>query len=295
MAVLGIPMLLGPIIGPILGGWLIGPPAGLLDLPDQPAPRHRRRDSLRPFVLRRTSPTRELRLPAWPCCRPTPLFLYGVTSIPVRHGLRLHQRVGQRQRHDRVPAGRRLRSLSAAAHPLLDLRRSRTASSVSIITMILCVVAFFGGLLLVPLSSSRPAAESAPGRRPARGAAGHRGDADHADPGRSPSAAGRPDRARRAGASSSSASSASPRSPRPRPTPSIIAVLQRPQHGRLDDAAVHLGAEDARALVARVTARAVQTSAADLQLGRVAVISLSPPTIATPTGQARDGGDLSAP
>ena len=43
MAVLGIPMLLGPIFGPILGGWLIDHVQLALDLPHQPADRHRSR------------------------------------------------------------------------------------------------------------------------------------------------------------------------------------------------------------------------------------------------------------
>ena len=46
MAILGVPMLLGPILGPILGGWLIDRSQLALDLPDQRADR-RRRDRLR--------------------------------------------------------------------------------------------------------------------------------------------------------------------------------------------------------------------------------------------------------
>ncbi len=53
MAILGVPMLLGPIFGPILGGWLIEVTYLALDLPHQPADRHRR-DLLR---LGRCPPT----------------------------------------------------------------------------------------------------------------------------------------------------------------------------------------------------------------------------------------------
>ena len=43
MAILGVPMLLGPILGPILGGWLIEDGELALDLPDQRAARASRR------------------------------------------------------------------------------------------------------------------------------------------------------------------------------------------------------------------------------------------------------------
>ena len=46
MAILGVPMLLGPILGPIIGGWLIAGRQLALDLPDQRAAR-RDRDRLR--------------------------------------------------------------------------------------------------------------------------------------------------------------------------------------------------------------------------------------------------------
>ena len=54
MAILGVPMLLGPIFGPILGGWLIDNYSLALDLPDQRADR-RRRHRLR--LARRWPPT----------------------------------------------------------------------------------------------------------------------------------------------------------------------------------------------------------------------------------------------
>ena len=41
MAILGVPMLLGPIFGPILGGWLIENYSLALDLPHQRADRRR--------------------------------------------------------------------------------------------------------------------------------------------------------------------------------------------------------------------------------------------------------------
>ena len=85
MAVLGVPMLLGPIAGPILGGWLIevaswhwiffiNLPIGIIAFDRRPGgcwPR-----TARP---RRRSSTSS----ACCCCRPgLALFLYGVSSIP---------------------------------------------------------------------------------------------------------------------------------------------------------------------------------------------------------------------
>ena len=47
MAVIGVPMLLGPIVGPILGGWLVDDVSLALDLLHQRADRHRHADPRR--------------------------------------------------------------------------------------------------------------------------------------------------------------------------------------------------------------------------------------------------------
>ena len=152
MAILGIPMLLGPICGPILGGWLIenaswhwifliNVPIGfvaaiyaLFALPsDNPHPTR---------VARR--PRRLLMSPG------LALFLYGVSSIPGEGTFRSAKVL--------VPMTIGVVLMVAFVlhtfrpeHPLLDLRlfanRDLRAATT---TMFLFGAAFFGGLLLVP-------------------------------------------------------------------------------------------------------------------------------------------------
>jgi EmrB/QacA subfamily drug resistance transporter len=152
MAILGIPMMLGPIMGPILGGWLIGnaswhwiflinAPLGLAALiysyvvlpKDTPEPS----ESFDFLGMAMMSPG-------------LALFLYGVSSVP-GEGTILADKV-------LIPAA--IGALLIAAfvfhsfrpeHPLLDLRLYRDRNlSVATITMFLFAAAFFGGLLLVP-------------------------------------------------------------------------------------------------------------------------------------------------
>src|SRR5215468_12318697 len=152
MAILGVPMLLGPIGGPILGGWLIDTaswhwiflinvPIGvialvyaLLALPkDQPKPS----ESFDFLGVLMMSPG-------------LALFLYGVSSIPAEGKIGTPKVL--------VPALIGLVLVVAFVlysfkpkHPLLDLRLFRNRNlAVSILTMFLFAVAFFGGLLLVP-------------------------------------------------------------------------------------------------------------------------------------------------
>ncbi|MBC7308985.1 MAG: DHA2 family efflux MFS transporter permease subunit [Tetrasphaera sp.] len=152
MAILGIPMLLGPIGGPILGGWLIehhswhwifliNLPIGLLALgyslwalpADSPEPSETF-DWIGMLLL---SPG-------------LALFLYGVSSIP-EEGTFIAWKVG-------VPATIGLLMIVGfvlysfrPTHPLLDLRLFRHRNlTVAAITMFLFALAFFGGLLIVP-------------------------------------------------------------------------------------------------------------------------------------------------
>jgi EmrB/QacA subfamily drug resistance transporter len=152
MAILGVPMLLGPILGPILGGWLIDAaswhwiflinvPIGvialvysLLALPkDAPHPS----ESFDIVGVLMMSPG-------------LALFLYGVSSIPAEG------KVGTPKVLIPALIGLALVVSFVAysfkpKHPLLDLRLFRNRNlAVSIITMFLFAVAFFGGLLLVP-------------------------------------------------------------------------------------------------------------------------------------------------
>ena len=156
MAVLGIPMLLGPIFGPILGGALIDSASLALDLPDQPADRHRR-DRLR---LGRAAQGRgravgDLRLARACCCCPPawPRFLYGVSSIP-EHGTALAAEVlvpmvlGALLIIAFVPWALNRRNI----HPLVELRLFKNRNmTVAVLAMMLFAIAFFGASLLFPL------------------------------------------------------------------------------------------------------------------------------------------------
>jgi len=152
MAILGVPMLLGPIFGPILGGWLIdhfswhwifliNVPIGIVALvyaqlalaKDNPSPS----ESFDFVGMLMMSPG-------------LALFLYGVSSIPGEGGIG-HTKV-------LLPGLVGLVLMVAFVfysfrpqHPLLDLRLFHNRNlTVSIITMFIFAAAFFGGLLLVP-------------------------------------------------------------------------------------------------------------------------------------------------
>jgi EmrB/QacA subfamily drug resistance transporter len=152
MAILGIPMLIGPIAGPILGGWLIdaaswhwifliNAPIGvgaliyaLIVLPsDSPKPS----ESFDFLGMLMMSPG-------------LALFLFGVSSIPEK-GTVTAPKVW-------IPALVGLVLVVSFVfysfkpkHPLLDLRLFKNRNlAISLLTMFLFAVAFFGGLLLVP-------------------------------------------------------------------------------------------------------------------------------------------------
>lgn len=152
MAILGVPMLLGPILGPIIGGWLIDHyswhwiflinlPLGLIALAyaawalpsDSPEPT----ESFDFVGMLMMSPG-------------LALFLYGISSIP-EEGTFFSAKV----------LGFTIVGLALLIafvfysfkpkHPLLDLRLfSNRQLTVATITMFIFAAAFFGGLLLVP-------------------------------------------------------------------------------------------------------------------------------------------------
>ncbi len=153
MAILGVPMLLGPIMGPILGGWLIqiaswhwifliNVPLGVAALiyaflvleKDAPEPS----ESFDVIGMLMMSPG-------------LALFLYGVSSLPGHGG-------DFGNTHVWLPALVGLALMAAFVwwsfrpqHPLLDLRLLANRNlAVSLATMFLFAGAFFGGLLLVP-------------------------------------------------------------------------------------------------------------------------------------------------
>jgi EmrB/QacA subfamily drug resistance transporter len=152
MAVLGVPMLLGPIGGPILGGWLIEaaswPWIFLINLPigivafilasavlpkDQPHPS----ESFDFLGLLLLSPG-------------LASFLYGVSSIP-EAGTVVDPEV-------LIPAAIGLALVVAFVvhalrkdHPLIDLRLFKNRSlTISVVTMSFFIIAFMGSMLLLP-------------------------------------------------------------------------------------------------------------------------------------------------
>ncbi len=152
MAVLGVPMLIGPIAGPILGGWLIEAASWhwtfLINLPigtfaviaamrvlpkDDPQPS----ESFDFIGMLLLSPG-------------LALFLYGISSIPTEGTIAsavvlIPAIVGLALIAAFVPHALRTK------HPLIDLRLFKHRQlSVSVITMSLFSVAFFGAMLLFP-------------------------------------------------------------------------------------------------------------------------------------------------
>ena len=152
MAILGVPMLLGPILGPILGGWLIenaswhwifliNVPIGLIAT------------VYAFFALPKDSPAPSEALDVLGVVLMSPglaLFLYGISSIPGK-GTMNDPKV-----YVPMAIGTGLMGLFVAhafrpEHPLLDLRLFRNRNlTVATTTMFLFGAAFFGGLLLVP-------------------------------------------------------------------------------------------------------------------------------------------------
>ncbi len=152
MAILGVPMLLGPILGPILGGWLIenaswhwifliNVPIGalafvyaLVVLPgDAPEPS----ESFDVVGMLLMSPG-------------LALFLFGVSSIP-QEGTFAAPRVWVTMLIGAALVLAFVLHTFRPAHPLLDLRLFRNRNlTVAVVTMFLFATAFFGGLLLVP-------------------------------------------------------------------------------------------------------------------------------------------------
>ena len=152
MAILGIPMLLGPILGPILGGWLlevaswhwiflINVPIGLVALvyawrvlpKDSPQPS----ESFDFLGMALMSPG-------------LALFLFGVSSIP-GEGTFNAPRVYVPMVIGVVLMVAFVFHSFRPEHPLLDLRLFKNRNlTITVITMFLFVAAFFGGLLLVP-------------------------------------------------------------------------------------------------------------------------------------------------
>ena len=162
MAILGVPMLLGPIGGPILGGWLIdtaswhwifliNAPIGIgaliyayVVLPSDDAHPSESFDFLGMLMM---SPG-------------LALFLFGVSSIPEK-GTLTAPKVWIPALIGVVLVVSFVLYSFKPKHPLLDLRLFKNRNlTISLLTMFLFAVAFFGGLLLVPTYFQQIRAES---------------------------------------------------------------------------------------------------------------------------------------
>ena len=152
MAILGVPMLLGPILGPIIGGWLIDSASWhwifLINVPlgvaaiayalwalpsDAPEPS----ESFDFLGMLLMSPG-------------LALFLFGVSSIPEK-GTVADPRVWVSMLAGTALILAFVWHSFRPEHPLLDLRLFTDRNlTVSTITMFMFAGAFFGGLLLVP-------------------------------------------------------------------------------------------------------------------------------------------------
>ena len=152
MAILGVPMLLGPIGGPILGGWLIehyswhwifliNLPLGVIAV------------VYAYFALPsdHTEPSESLDVLGVALMSPgLALFLFGISSIPEK-GTMDTPKVYVNMAIGLVLMVTFVFHSFRPRHPLLDLRLFRNRNlTVSTLTMFLFAAAFFGGLLLVP-------------------------------------------------------------------------------------------------------------------------------------------------
>jgi EmrB/QacA subfamily drug resistance transporter len=152
MAVLGVPMLLGPIGGPILGGWLIQAASWhwifLINLPIGVAAFVA---ALRVLPKDRPQPGESFDFLGMILLSPgLALFLYGVSSIPgagtVAAGKVLVPGIAGLV----LTSGFVLHALRKD-HPLIDLRLFRNRNlTISVVTITLFVVAFMGSMLLFP-------------------------------------------------------------------------------------------------------------------------------------------------
>ena len=152
MAILGVPMLLGPILGPILGGWLIQNASWhwifLINVPIGAITVAYARFAL---PADRPEPSESLDLLGVALMSPgLALFLFGISSIPQKQTFD-SPRVYVTMAIGAVLIALFVRHTFRLPHPLLELRLFRNRNlTVSTLTMFFFGAAFFGGLLLVP-------------------------------------------------------------------------------------------------------------------------------------------------
>lgn len=153
MAILGVPMLLGPIMGPIIGGWLIdiaswhwifliNVPLGIGAI------------VYAWFVLEKDAPQPSESFDFLGMALLSPglaLFLFGVSSLPEKGGDFTEPRVWASMLAGVLLVVAFVWHSFRPEHPLLDLRLFRNRNlTFALITMFTFAAAFFGGLLLVP-------------------------------------------------------------------------------------------------------------------------------------------------
>jgi EmrB/QacA subfamily drug resistance transporter len=163
MAVLGVPMLLGPIVGPILGGWLVDDvswrwifyinlPIGILSLilgwrildKDEPQPTQKL-DVLGLFLL---SPG-------------LAALIYGLAQVP-SHGGFGHPEVYLPAVGGAILVVAFIWHAARTPHALIDLKLFRDRGfSIASLTMVLFTASFFGAMLLFPLYFQQVRAEGA--------------------------------------------------------------------------------------------------------------------------------------
>jgi EmrB/QacA subfamily drug resistance transporter len=153
MAILGVPMLLGPIMGPILGGWLIEAASWhwifLINVPLGVAAL-----VYAWSVLEKDSPQPSESFDFLGMALMSPglaLFLFGVSSLPTEGGDFTAPRVWVSMLVGVLLMLAFVWHSFRPEHPLLDLRLFHNRNlTLSVITMFMFAAAFFGGLLLVP-------------------------------------------------------------------------------------------------------------------------------------------------
>ncbi|WP_291419069.1 DHA2 family efflux MFS transporter permease subunit [Actinophytocola sp.] len=153
MAVLGVPMLLGPIVGPILGGWLVDDvswrwifflnlPIGIISL------------ILGARILEADEPQPTQKLDVLGLILLSPglaALIYGLAQVPSHEGF------GSPEVYLPAIAGAILvvafiRHAARTPHALIDLKLFRDRGfSMASVTMVLFTIAFFGAMLLFPL------------------------------------------------------------------------------------------------------------------------------------------------
>ena len=153
MAILGVPMLLGPIMGPILGGWLIEAASWhWIFLINVPLGAAAILYAWRVLEADTPEPSESFDFLGMALMSPgLALFLFGVSSLPQEGGDVSAPRVWVSMLVGLLLVAAFVVHSFRPEHPLLDLRLFRNRNlTVSILTMFLFAAAFFGGLLLVP-------------------------------------------------------------------------------------------------------------------------------------------------